>query len=160
MLRIGAAIAASVIFCAPMARANGATTTGHASVVLLSATAMAETSALNFNVGSTATGGTVQLSPAGNLQGARLQPNAEGQPSSFSIQGEAFAAVSISLGESTIVTGPGSALSVHAFAHSAGPTPVLDRLGGLTFSVGATLAVGPSLPPGHYSGTYTITVNY
>jgi uncharacterized protein DUF4402 len=68
--------------------------------------------------------------------------------------------VSISLGEGAIIAGPGSALSVRDFAHSAGPTPALDRFGGLTFSVGATLAIGSAQPPGRYSGTYTVTVDY
>jgi Domain of unknown function (DUF4402) len=161
MSRIGAAIAASVIFCAPMASADGATTTGHASVVLLSSTAVAETGAMNFNVGSSATGGSVQLNPQGNIRaGAALRPGAQASPSTFTVQGEPFAAVTISLGDGAIVTGPGSALSVQGFAHSAGPTPALDRLGGLTFTVGATLAIGSSQPPGRYSGTYTVTVNY
>lgn len=161
MSRLGAALAASVIFCAPLASADGATTTGHASVVLLSSTVVAETGAMNFSVGSTATGGSVRLSPEGNIgAGAAKHPNAQATPSSFTVQGEPFATVSISLGDGAIVTGPGSAISVHDLAHSAGPTPALDRFGGLTFSVGATLAVGPSQPQGHYSGTYTVTVNY
>ncbi len=161
MSRMGAALAASVIFCAPVASAGGATATGHASVVLLSATAVAETGAMNFNVGSTATGGSVRLSPGGDIRaGAALRPSAQATPSTFTVQGEPFGAVSISLGDGATIAGPGSALSVQGFAHSAGPTPALDRLGGLTFSVGATLAIGSAQPAGRYSGTYTVTVNY
>ena len=161
MPRVGAVIAASAIFCAPLASADGATATGHASVVLLSGTAVAETGAMNFSVGSSATGGSVQLNPQGNVRaGAALRPGAQASPSTFTVQGEPFGAVSISLSEGAPITGPGPALSVQGFAHSAGHTPALDRSGGLTFSVGATLAIGSSQPPGRYSGTYTVTVNY
>jgi len=161
MSRIGAAIAASVLLCAPVVSADGATATGHASVVLLSSTILAETGAMNFNVESPAAGGSVRLRPEGNIRaGSALRPGAQGTPSTFLVQGEPFGAISISLGEGAPVTGPGSVLSIHDFAHSAGPTPALDRFGVLTFSVGATLAVSSSQPPGRYSGTYTVTVNY
>jgi hypothetical protein len=161
MSRLVAAIAASAIFCTPVAGAAGGTATGHASVVLLSSTAVAETGAMNFNVGSTATGGSVRLNPEGNIHaGGALRPSAQATPATFTVQGEPFGAVSISLGEGATMAGPGSALSVHDFAHSAGLTPALDRSGGLTFSVGATLAVGSAQPSGRYSGTYTVTVNY
>ena len=160
MSRIGAAIAASVLSCAALVSADGATATGHASVVLLSSTVVAETGAMNFYVGSSVAGGSVRLNPQGNIRaGAALRPGAQGTPSTFMVQGEPFGALSISLGEGAI-DGAGAALSIHEFAHSAGPTPALDRFGGLTFSVGSTLAIAPSQPPGRYSGTYTVTVNY
>jgi len=96
MPRVGAVIAASAIFCAPLASADGATATGHASVVLLSGTAVAETGAMNFSVGSSATGGSVQLNPQGNIRaGAALRPGAQASPSTFTVQGEPFGAVSI-----------------------------------------------------------------
>lgn len=155
-----AAIAVLAVFCVPVPPAVGASGTGHASVVLLSASTAAETSPLSFSLGATATGGSVVLSPSGSIRGNAVQGGAEAHPSTFTIGGEPFASVSISFSEGGAITGPGPALSVHDFAHSAGPMTMFDRSGSLTFSVGATLAIGSSQPPGRYTGTYSVTVNY
>jgi len=155
-----ATIAALAVFFVPAASAIGASATGHASVVLLSASTAAEISPLSFSLGAPAAGGSVVLSPTGNIRGNTMQSGIEGRPSIFTIGGEPFASVSISFTEGGAITGPGSALSVHDFAHSAGPTTMLDRFGNLTFAVGATLAIGLSQPPGRYTGTYAVTVNY
>ena len=55
--------------------------------------------------------------------------------------------------------GGGNSMAVDSFVDDA-PSPLSIPSGGRTLSVGATLIVAPNQAPGHYSGTFSLIVNF
>lgn len=117
--------------------------------------------------------GQVTLTPTGArtaTNGIVLVGNTH-QPASFAGDGTVNQLVDISLGSNTInLTGPGPSMQVNTFVIGSTPTAVLtttptrfritSATGIFQFPVGATLAVGANQPPGTYTGTWNITLQY
>jgi hypothetical protein len=82
-----------------------------------------------------------------------------GVAADFTATGASGSALTITVANTTL-TGPGSAMALNNFTHSAGVSPVLTAAGSLTFTVGGDLAIGTSQTVGNYDGTVTVTVNY
>lgn len=116
--------------------AMAASATGHVSVTILPAAAVTENTPISF---------------------ARVGAPGAG---ALSLAGAPHTAVTLSVGRGDGFAHLGTAISVGAFAHNAGPSPSLNGAGVLNVAVGATLAVASSQPAGSYSGTYTVIVNY
>lgn len=152
---------AAVIFLAGD-ETQAASVTGHASVTVLRALSASESAPLSFGtITPAATTGSISVSPAGAVSGSPgLTLVGGGAPGSFVVTGTPSSAITISFSSADTLTGPGPALALGDYSDDAGPAPVLDRSGTLRFSVGATLAVNAAQPPGIYSGTYSVTVNY
>lgn len=142
--------------------AAAASATGHASVVLLEAITLAESAPMSFGqVGGTGAAGSVVLAPTGAINGpAGFRFAGAPAAARFTVAGERSSAVTISFSAGNSLTGPGPAMPLGGFTHNAGASPALDSTGSLTVAVGATLGVGAAQPPGSYSGSYTVTVNY
>ena len=162
MLRLRAPIWAAVGLSLGAAGSGATTVTGHASVTIVSAITASETSPMGFGlVQSNPSGGTINLTPSGSISATNgLSLAGPATPATFTIQGEPSTAVTISFSSGNMLIGSGPAMALIDFSHNAGASPVLDRRGMLTFSVGAALTVGPAQPPGSYSGTYMVTINY
>jgi Domain of unknown function (DUF4402) len=127
------------------------------------AIAVTEATQMNFGtIGPTSAGGRVTVSPSGVVTGPAgyylAGPSAAG---SFKVTGTNNCAVVINFTPGSLV-GPGGAgtMTVTNFTTNAGPTPILNGGGRLTFSVGADLVVSGGQPGGSYNGTYTVTVVY
>ena len=104
-------------------------------------------------------GGTVQVSTAGAVTG----PGSflfKGFPAAgqFTASGVNNALVTITFSGSSVLTGPGSPMTIDGFTHNAGASPTLDASGKLVFRVGARLTVNPGQQGGTYTGTFTVTV--
>ncbi|HXZ02219.1 MAG TPA: DUF4402 domain-containing protein [Stellaceae bacterium] len=162
MLRLCAAITTSMVACLAASELCAATATGHASVTILRAIMASETAPMSFGqLGPPSGGGAVALSPTSGITGPPgLGVAGTAAAGKFTVTGQPSSAVTISFSSGNVLAGPGPAMALGSFVHNAGATPALDGSGTLTFSVGATLAIGAAQPPGSYSGTYAVTVNY
>lgn len=140
----GAAIAIATALASNAAL--GATAIGQVSVTILPATA-----------------GVMESSP---IELAALSVTKAGGPAHstgrgvVTVTGAPNEAITISIGSSDAVAGPGPAMSIRASARNAGSSPVLNGAGSLTMAVQTTLTMGAAQPSGVYAGTYTVTVNY
>jgi hypothetical protein len=116
----------------------------------------------NFIAGS---GGTLTITPGGlRTQSGGVVLVGQGSTysaASFRVSGTANATYTITLPPNDTV-----ALSdgVHTMALnnfvSSPPTGTLSGAGSQMILIGATLVVGAAQPPGSYSGTFNVTVNY
>ena len=145
------------------ASAAAASTTANASANVITPLAISEVNGMDFgDVSVGAAGGTVVLDATG---GRTVTGDAEAVTGGtqaagvYNVTGMGTKAYSISDPGSVIISSAGNNMTVNTFTHDAGPTPALTG-GADTFNVGATLNINPSQPPGAYSGTYTLTVNY
>ncbi len=126
--------------------------------------AIVETSSLGFGqIVATSTPGTVEVTPAGNRSpsgGVALGNGFGVSAASFAVGGEPDTSYSISLPQSTSLTGGGDPMTVDGFASNPAGSGNLGPGGSQGVTVGATLHVGPSQSAGSYSGTYPVTVTY
>ncbi len=106
------------------------------------------------------TAGTVTINTSGVVTGP-LGYLFSGTPAAgaYGVTGQQNQSVIISFTSGSL-TGPGTAMTVDNFTHSAGASPGFDNQGNLSFNVGADLSVNASQATGSYSGTFTVTVNY
>lgn len=128
--------------------------------------AIANTQALSFGSFVAGNGGSVAV----NTSGARsasgdvyLIPSSEGAAAQFTVSGDPDATYTIQLPGNDFVklTGPGADMVINDVVSS--PSGAGGQLGGSgsqTLSVGGALSVGSGQPPGNYSGSLTVTVNY
>lgn len=137
--------------------------TGHAQQIVLS-----NTRGLDFGRFVANTGGTIVISPTGvrSRSGGVVLLNSPtiGQ-ASFNVgkssNGGNNKAVIISLpaNGSTRLSSGANSMAVGDFVNA--PASILSvPNGGTTLAVGATLSVAPNQPPGNYSGTFSLTVNF
>lgn len=115
----------------------------------------------SFTVGS----GSVSISPSGartasgEVVGLSADP---GHAAQFTVDGDPAMTYAISLpADGTVTLSNGtSSMPVNGFTSDPAGSGVLSGSGSQVLSVGATLEVTASQPPGSYSGGFTVTVNY
>lgn len=127
--------------------------------------AIGSTQALGFGGFVANAGGLLTISPAGirSTTGAvLLLPSMGGSAAQFSVSGDAGMSYAITLppdGTVSLASGANT-MAVNGFSSSPGPTGQLGLGGTQTLAVGARLSVGANQPPGSYSGSFQITVDY
>lgn len=144
--------------------AFAASASATASATIVQAITLSNTAALNFgSIAPSTAGGNVVVGTAdtrttcagGNFCSGTVTS------ASFTVAGAPSYNYSITLpATAASLTGPGTAMSVGSFAHSAGATPALNASGSASFKVGGTLAVGGGQTAGSYSGTFSVSVDY
>ena len=155
---LGAAtIALSLV--SPAALAAGQT--GHAAAAIGEFITIVENKQIDFaSMLPTAAGGNVVVSTNGVI----TAPGGfvlVGTPSAGSFTSQSFAgfpAVVTFGGSVLLADGAGHTMTLGTFTNNAPAN--FDGGGNLPFKVGATLTVGANQAPGHYIGTYTVTVNW
>ena len=142
------------------AQSHAATANSNASVNILTPIAIANAQALTFgDVFPDTAAGSIVLDTAGTRTPTNVTLGATaGAAAAFNVTGEASTAFTINLPASTILTGPGTDMTVDSFTDDAGAA--LDGTGNASFNVGATLNVGASQTAGAYSGTFTVEAIY
>jgi hypothetical protein len=119
--------------------ALAATAIGHASVTILPAAAVIETT-------------RIELDGVGN----RISTH----PGIVTLTGAPNLAVTISITAKDRVSGLGPALRLAAFTHNGGRAPTLSSDGSLVLAIETNVKTGVSRPHGAYSGSYSVIVNY
>jgi len=112
-------------------------------------------------------GGTVTIGPSGIRNasgGVVLVAAGSGSAAQFTVSGDPSAGYSISLpsnGTVELVNGAGQGMAVNGFSSSPDTVGQLSPAGGTqTITVGATLSVGANQPPGSYSASFSVSVDY
>lgn len=111
----------------------------------------------------TGTSGTVTVTTTGSRSasgGVALGNGFGVSPATFTVTGEADTAYGITLPSSVTLTGGQGSMVMDTFTSSPSGSGNLGPGRSQAVSVGATLHVGASQPPGSYSGTYAVTVAY
>jgi len=122
------------------AAALAATAIGHASVIILPAAAVIETT-------------PIELDSVGN----RISTH----PGIVTLTGAPNLAVAISVtANDAAVSSLGPALQLAAFTHNGGRAPMLGSDGSLTLAIETTVKTGALRPRGAYSGSYSVIVDY
>lgn len=121
-------------------------------------------SALSFGAFVAGTGGTVVVDPTGfrsQTGGVMLVPQGLGTAAQFSVTGTAGAAYAITLPATAALSdGNNHSMALNGFVSYPGATGTLSVGGTQSLSVGATLTVSPAQPPGSYTGSFDVIVNY
>ncbi len=138
--------------------------------VLLAQAAWAQsitrTADLSFGAFTAGSGGTVAVAASGlrTRTGGVILVNQGGSASAaqFNVSGTGGAVVILTLpADGTVTLSDGShTMALNTFVSSPVGLGTLSGGGTLSFSVGATLSVGASQPPGSYSGVFSVTVVY
>lgn len=82
-----------------------------------------------------------------------------GKAGSFKVTGASGQSMTISVTDSTTLSGAGDAMTVNNFVTEPESTLTLEGTEG-QIKVGADLTVGMNQAPGDYTGTYNVTVSY
>jgi hypothetical protein len=129
---------------------------------------LSNTRGLDFGRFVAATGGTVIVNPTGGRSwtgGVILLNSPTANPATFTVSkggnGGGGKAIIISLpaNGSTRLTSGSNSMAVNAFTSSPATLTVLTSTGTM-LSVGASLTVAANQPPGSYSGSFPLIVNY
>ena len=126
---------------------------------------LANNTSLSFGSFTAGSGGTVTVNAAGaRSKTGGVVVSSQGVPSAaqFTITGTNSSAVTISLPtDGTVLLSDGShTMALTGFVSNPNGTGILGGGGTLTISVGAVLNVGNAQPPGNYTGSFNVTVNY
>jgi len=135
-----------------------------ATAVIVGPLALTKVSDMDFGtIATTGTAGDVVLATDGTRTptGVALVGAATGTPASFTVNGEASRAFTVTLpadGDVSLINGANT-MPANSFNHNA--PAQLDGGGAAAFTVGATLVVGAAQAPGTYtSANFPVTVNY
>ncbi|MFC0254435.1 DUF4402 domain-containing protein [Massilia consociata] len=129
---------------------------------------LSSTRSLNFGRFVAGTGGTIVISPAGvrsRTGGVVLLNSPTVGQAMFNVgkssNGGNNKAVIISLpaNGSTRLSSGANSMAVNAYTNSPSALVSVPN-GGTSLAVGATLVVAPNQPPGNYTGTFPLTVNF
>lgn len=107
--------------------------------------------------------GAVTVTPAGTRWasgGALLGGGADVAAASFTVTGEPHLVYVVTLPATATLASGGSEMSLHSFVSGLVGSGALDGTGHQTFTIGATLEIGPGQPSGSYSGSFVVQVNY
>ncbi|GAA4463485.1 hypothetical protein GCM10023093_12050 [Nemorincola caseinilytica] len=162
-------VAAVLVCCGQVCKAQH-TALASASASVVAPISLAKNVDMNFGNAavSSTTGGAVILSPDGMRttggSGVTL-PAASGVVSAagFTVAGAPGFTYAITLPESAIISGPGTAaLLIDAFTSIPSATGTLDATGSQILKVGATLNITAAQAPGTYTNASAlpVTVNY
>lgn len=128
---------------------------------------ISSTQPLAFGKFAAGPGGAVTVNPSGGRSasgGVVLVSAGGGSAAQFTVSGDPSASYSISLptnGTVALVNGGGQGMAVNGFSSSPNTAGQLSPVGGTqTIVVGATLSVGPNQPPGSYSASFNVSVDY
>lgn len=111
-------------------------------------------------------GGSVTINPAGarTAGGGVALVGAGGSAARFTVSGDADAGYSITLpanGTVQLVNGAGQGMAVNGFSSNPNTIGRLSPVGGTqAIAIGATLEVGANQPPGTYSASFSVSVDY
>lgn len=128
--------------------------------------AISNIESLSFGSFVAGTGGSVTVTPSGTRHASGavlLVPSSQGLAATFTVTGSANATYTVQLPGNGFVelTGPGENMLINDFtSNPEGAGGQLDAGGSQTLSVGGALQVGSGQPPGAYSGSFTVTVDY
>ncbi len=138
---------------------NGASTNGTAAVVVLNSITIVQTQSLDFGAITSGDVGTVQIDAitgsrkVGGGVGAIAQ--VPGQSGGFLVTGTPNASINIVVGGA--ITGFGGGIT-GVTQVAALPTVLSGKTA--SFPIGGLLNIPARTPPGQYSGSYIVTVNY
>jgi hypothetical protein len=107
--------------------------------------------------------GTVTVTPGGSREvsgGALLGNGLMVAPATFTVTGEPNTAYSITLPDSAVLSSSSEEMTADTFRSLPSDTGTIGPGGSQVVSLGATLHVGASQRPAHYSGTFSVTVAY
>jgi hypothetical protein len=145
------------------ASGNSTTVSGTTSATVVGPISLKHTPGAILNFGTMtvgAGGGDVIVTTAGNgvaIGAVALVPSAGSSADQFSVTGDPNRNFSVTTGSGYVTAGSSSML----FATTPSATQTtLGATGTGTFSVGGSLLIGSGIPPGVYTGTYTVTVAY
>ena len=142
------------------------------SLVLLTMHAAAEapltvvrTGDLAFGRFVAGTGGTVTVTANGNAVSAGdvfIPTSSTASPATFAVSGEPDFVFALTLpgDQQVALTSNTGSMALTNFTSAGGPTGQLNSVGAQSLSIGATLNVGSGQPPGAYSGSFSILVEY
>jgi hypothetical protein len=121
--------------------------------------------ALAFGKFAAGSGGTVTIGPSGARShggSVVLLPSAGGSAAQFGVSGEPSTSYAITLpanGTVHLASGANS-MAVNSFSSSPNAVGQLSLGGSQTLSIGATLNVAGNQPPGNYSGSFNVSIDY
>jgi hypothetical protein len=130
-----------------------------------SAQTIATVMPLSFGSFVAGTGGSITVAPGGGRTATggvvTVGQSASYASGSFRVSGTASATYTITLPDNNTVTLTDGThtMALNGFASNP-PTGTLSGGGMQLIQVGATLTVGSGQPPGNYTGTFNVTVNY
>ena len=152
-------LASTVVPPALADNVNGASTNGTAAVSILNSITIVQTQSLDVGAITSGAAGIAQIDAVTGSRrvnggvGAIVQ--ATGQSGAFLVTGTPNAAINIVVGGP--ITGFGGGITGNTQV-AALPTILNGKTA--IFPVGGLLNIPAKTPPGQYSGTYTVTVNY
>lgn len=161
VVAVGALAAALWPATAPTVRA--ATATANVTAKIVPAISIVKQADLLFGeLSAGATPGTVVIDPAGSrtATGGVTFAGTTFSVASFTVSGGANKTYSITLPGSITISDGTNTMTVDTFTSNPSGTGTLDASGTQTLTVGATLSVGANQPPGTYSGTFQVSVDY
>lgn len=153
----------AVVWLAGAPAAYAATTSATATATVYVALTITKTADLNFGgLLPGAAAGTVTVNPDGTRTGTgvTLVGGSTFGAATFALSGQPNASYTIALPSSITITDGTNTMTVDTFTSNPSGTGQLDASGSATLRVGATLKVGANQPPGTYSGTFDVTVDY
>lgn len=130
------------------------------------AISLMNTQALAFGGFVAGSGGSVVIAPSGARSasgGVVLIASRAGAAAHFSVSGDPNFTYAISLpvnGTVMLSDGAGNNMSANDFTSSPSGIGQLSGAGTQQLAVGATLVVGGNQPPGAYSGSFMVSVDY
>ena len=127
--------------------------------------AVSPVQALAFGKFAAGSGGTVTIGANGTRSGGGgvvLLPSAGGSAAQFGVSGEPNTSYAITLpANGTVQLASGSnSMAVNSFSSSPNAVGQLSLGGSQTLSIGATLNVAGNQPPGNYSGSFNVSIDY
>lgn len=165
-----ATVILTLFACAGKCYAQGGAANAGASASIVSPMSLAKTGDMSFGntAVSSVAGGTVTLTPEGirTAGGSGITlPATSGviSAAAFTVAGEPGFTYAITLPESAVMHGPGTAdIMIDAFTSYPSSTGTLSAGGTQTLKVGATLTLAAAQSPGMYTNAAAVpvTVNY
>lgn len=139
--------------------ANAATANASALAKILSQVTVTQVADLEFGtIVSGTSASTVVISPFGlRVCGVGLACSGTAGAAAFSVSGTAGRIVTVSVPASITLSNGTDTMNANLLASAPG---LLLGVGGASFTVGGTLAVGANQVEGDYSATFTATVDY
>lgn len=144
------------------AQAAEESATGNIKAKIVAPVSISEQDSLDFGtmIAPTDTSKTVTIATNGTRSGdSSILVGNGGQAGLFNVTGEDSQSMTISVTDSTTLTGAGDPMTVNNFVTEPASTLTLTGTRG-QIKVGADLTVGQGQDAGEYTGTYKITVSY